>query len=226
MDATMSEPHFSFLFKIDMIEAKGDATPPTFVNGNYKPPVRSNQYKELGTTGWRRYTTNAVLPTAATPQPGSQGYSTSVFYDGVHTNRFLFHPADCRTLNISDIEYEEAEIWGWRQLCFTEIDSTHCVLDLDGEFDCLCGQPGSYSPSFLPNCYRSTTRTAKCGLSGKMSLFLALTAFSCRFPFCIRAINHRLKIRERRWENIQIGQWGVGRTVLLETIQSHALTDR
>ena len=137
MDATMSEQNLSFQFKIDTIIAKPDAPPQLFTNGFYKPPVRSDHYKQV--------TMDGVSPIIPSP-PNRQAYSTSIFYDGYYTKRFLFHPADCRTLNISDIERNNGERWGWRQLCFTERSPTHSVLDLNGEYDSLRGQPGSYSP--------------------------------------------------------------------------------
>ena len=44
-----------------------------------------------------------------------------------------------------------------------------------------------------------------------MSLLLALTAFSCKPDRMLDAIVRRLNFKERRWENVQIQDWGNGR---------------
>lgn len=222
IDVTMSDPNLSFQFKIDAIRARHDAPPQSFTNGSYKPPVESNHYEQSGTTEWRQWTINGVSPATAAPSPITQAYSTSIFYDAI-TKRFLFHPADCRTINISTIENEHGDKWGWQQLCFTEFNSSHSLLDHDGEYSSLCGWAGTYTPHFLPPCYQSPENSTPCGLSGKMSLLLALTAFSCAPDRMIDAISHRLNFRERRWDNALDQNWGSGRKMHSCTI--HFRTD-
>ncbi|ERF68725.1 hypothetical protein EPUS_07143 [Endocarpon pusillum Z07020] len=199
----MNPQDLSCCFKIDFIEAKQHAPPQSFPNGDYKPPVQPDHYTLRASTGWYHLTTNSVTQEFTPPPNMTQAYSTSVFYDGANTKRFLFHPADCRLVDISNIEREAAgDMWGWRKLCFTEKDANHSVLDHDGEYDSLCGGGGSYVPHLLPPCYKSEVNNNHCGLSGKMSLLLALTAFSCAQPNVIYAIKHRLNIRERRWDHV------------------------
>lgn len=198
--------------------ARNDAPPQTFDNGFYKPPVDSDDYERLGTTGWWHWTMDGVSMETTPPPPTRKAYSTSVFYDGVYTKRFLFHPADCQTMNISTIENREGG-WGWQQLCFTERDIRHSVLDLNGEYDSLCGKAGSYSPFLLPPSYQSRENNAECGLSGNMSLLLALAAFSCNPNLMLAAISQRLKLRERRWDNGQVHYWGNGRKVFSRQVR-------
>lgn len=208
----MNPLHPSFLFKIDFIAAAHAAPVQTFANGFYKPPIRSNHYEDIATTGWHQWTTGGV-ETATAPPFGRQGYSTSLFYDGVSTSRFLFYPADCRTVNISDIEAAYHERFGWSHLRFTHRDPNHSVLDLDGEFSSLCGRPGTYSPNLLPSCYRSMDYNVPCRLSGKIGLLLALTAYSCCQQHTVRAIRYRLRLQERRWDDFPTFHWGNGRTL-------------
>jgi hypothetical protein len=215
----MAHSNLSFAFKVDTIRARNSAPPQTFTNGFYKPPVRSTHYEQLDSTGWHLWTTSGVSQaTQPTQLPTANRYSTSIFYDAVNTQRFLFHPADCRTVNISTIENASGENWGWQQLRFTEVDPSHSSLDHYGEQPSLCGSPGSYSPHFLPLCYQSLDYNTLCGLSGKMSLFIALTAFSCAPENMLVAIQHRLNLNERRWVNALSQNWGVGRR-----LQSHAI---
>ncbi|KAF7508578.1 hypothetical protein GJ744_009127 [Endocarpon pusillum] len=205
----MNPQDLSCYFKIDFIDQADGAPHQSFPNGDYKPPVQHDHYTQQSSTGWRRLTTNGVTQEMATPPNMPLAYATSIFYDDANTQRFLFHPADCRLVDISRIEREAAgDMWGWRKLCFTEKNSAHSVLDHDGEYDSLCGSGGSYVPHLLPRCYKSQVNNNPCGLSGKMSLLLALTAFSCPQDYVISAIQYRLKIRERRWDNV--GQWGNG----------------
>jgi hypothetical protein len=215
----MSDLGLRFLFKLDTIRANPTAVPESFSNGHYKPPIRPEHYEQLDSTGWLRWTVSGistVTPTPPpTPPPTIYAYTTSIFYDGDNKNRFLFHPADCRTVDISDIERHNSERWGWQELCFTERDSRHCVLDLNGEYDALCGRPGSYSPNLLPYCYRSVDNPTRCGLSGNVGLLLALAAFSCRHDRMLAAIVGRLNFRERRWDDLQHLDWGNGRKLHL-----------
>lgn len=222
IESTMS---LSFQFKIDSIEAKEDAPKLAFASGSYKPPTQRQHYKLLETTGWRQWAPNTVSQAMSTPSPIRYSYSTSIFYDGVSTNRFLFYPGNCLTQNISNIEAAHGERWGWQHLCFSERDNNHSILDHDGEFGSLCGQAGSYAEYFLPKCYyESVDNPDRCGLSGKMSLLLALTAFSCKREYMLPAIKHRLNISHRRWENFQLQAWGNGRMVTFMQSWSYALT--
>ena len=210
----MSEQNLSFLFNIDSIRARSDAPPQTFANGYYKPPVQHDHYIRTDSTGWCQWTMNGVSQAIAHPIQLPVAYSTSIFYDEIYTQRFLFHPADCQTVDISAIEQGPAnERWGWQGLCFTENPPNHSVLDHDGEYDSVCGRGGSYIPHLLPQCYQSLENVSRCGLSGKMSLLLALTAFSCAPELMMQAIHHRLNIRERKWENFSDQDWGNGRKV-------------
>ena len=206
----MSAHNLSFQFKIDTIIARDSAPPTSFTNGSYKPPIQRHHYRQVHSTGWLQWTINGVS-TELTPSTTGYAYSTSIFYDGVSTNRFLFHPNDCQVINISNVEHQYAERYGWQQLSFTEKSPTHTVLNHDGEFADLRGHPGSYSPYLLPSCYRSMEPNTTVRLSGKMSLLLALTAFSCRHDRMIDAIGQRLDIKNRRWINGDINGWGNGR---------------
>jgi hypothetical protein len=218
----MAQPTLLFAFKVDTIEAAPNVVPQFFAaNGFYKPPIRKNHYEESDSTGWMLWTTNAIVPITAAQLaqvPSANRYATTVFYDGVDTNRFLFHPADCRTLHISTVQNAHGERWGWQQLRFTEVDADHSVLNHVGEFPSLCGQPGSYSPHLLPHCYRSQENNTVCGLSGKMSLLIALTAFSCAPENMLSAIRSRLDLGARRWDDALQYTWGHGRK-----LQSHAI---
>jgi hypothetical protein len=220
----MGDGRLSFLFKIDTIEAKDDSPPEFFTTGYYKPPIQKDHYRRLGTTDWLRWTTQGVVPGAMNPLgPVGPVYSTSLFYDGHSTQKpFLFYPGDCQTINISDVEREMTELWGWQQLCFTKRDAHHSVLDLGGEYHTLCGHSTSYIPHFLPECYKSAENDATCGLSGTMSLMIALAAFSCRTEHMIAAIANRLNFTERKWENVCIEDWGDGRKMHLCTSQIKA----
>lgn len=210
----MSDQSLRFLFSIDSIRARPDAPPQTFTNGHYKPPVQHDCYTQTSSTGWCQWTMNGVSQVTAPPIPLPVSYATSIFYDDINTKRFLFHPKDCRTVDISAIEQGPAhERWGWQGLCFTEKAPNHSVLDHDGEFDSVCGRGGSYIPHFLPQCYQSLENVSPCGLSGKMSLLLALTAFSCAPERMMQAIRRRLNIRQRRWESHSNLDWGNGRKV-------------
>jgi hypothetical protein len=221
----MGDPRLSFLFKIDTIEAKDDSPPEFFTTGSYKPPIEKDHYKRLDTTDWLRWTPQGVVLGAMNPLGPVRPdvYSTSLFYDDHSTQKpFLFHPADCQAINISDVEREMTELWGWQQLCFTKKDAHHSVLDLGGEYHTLCGQSTSYIPHFLPECYKSVENGATCGLSGTMSLMIALAAFSCKKENMIAAIANRLNFRERKWENGCIEDWGDGRKMHLYTSQIRA----
>lgn len=213
----MSQQGLSFFFKIETIQARDDAPRESFAYGFYKPPIRIDHCERTGSTGWHRWTMDDISPISA-PQSSPRSYSTSVFWDGVNTNRFLFHPKDCQRVNISDIEDKAAgERFGWQHLLFThQVDTAHSVLDLSGEHETLSGRPGSYSPHFLPTCYQSLENATPCGLSGDMGLFLALAAFSCRPELMMHAIRHRLNIRQRRWLNGNIPNWGNGSDVSLK----------
>lgn len=209
----MSNPNLSFLFKIDSIQARPGAPPQAFINGHYKPPVQPDHYEQVDSTEWYQWTVNGVSRVTEPSLPYPVTYSTSVFYDSINTKRFLFHPADCRTVDISAIEQGDAgERWGWQGLLYTEKSLAHSVLEHDGEHDSLCGRGGTYVPHLLPHCYEHQENDTVCGLSGKLSLLLALTGFSCAPNYLMDAIRHRLNIRERRWANV--GQaWGDGRKV-------------
>lgn len=201
----------SFQFKIDEIQSAPNAPSEHFANGDYKPPIERHHYRPLRTTQWLQWRPDGLSIAVEPPQP-TDSYSTSVFYDGHSSHRFLFFPDDCRAVNIIDLEQEHTERWGsWRQLCFTHKAPNHSVLDHDGEHNKLSGQPGSYSPVLLPSCYRSPDHGTLCGLSGKMSLLIALTTFSCSSQHMLNAITRRLKLGERRWINYQIQAWGSGR---------------
>jgi hypothetical protein len=219
----MNIQNLSFFFKIDTIKAKDNAPTQTFTNGSYKPPIEKDHYEQWSSTGWRQWTVNGVSDLALPPSPVHQAYSTSVFYDGT-TGRFLFHPADCRSKSLSIIEKNETERWSWMHLSFTQIDASHSVLDHNGEYNSLGGKAGSYSPWLLPPCYQSTDDKTVCGLSGKMGLLLALTAFSCKPEHMTDAIVRRLKLREKRWENGNVQFWGNGRKGHLFPKQTQALT--
>ncbi len=209
----MSNQDLSFLFKIDSIRARPGAPELLFSNGHYKPPVKPNHYVRTSSTGWYMWTMNGVYQVAEPSAPFPIEYSTSIFYDSIHTNRFLFHPDDCQTVDISAIEQGDAgERWGWQGLCFTHNYPDHCVLDHDGEHDLLCGRGVSYIPHLLPSSYQSLETNERCMLSGKMSLLLALTAFSCPPSYMIHAISYRLNIREGRWDHVY-PNWGTGRNV-------------
>jgi hypothetical protein len=217
----MAHQNLRFAFKVDTIEAAPSVAPQFFANGLYKPPVRSNHYSQSDSTGWMLWTMDGIasITTAQLAQLSfTKRYSTTIFYDGIYTKRFLFYPADCRSLDISAVESAHGERWGWQQLRFTEVNPQHSVLDPVGEYPSLCGQAGSYSPHFLPPCYQSQENNSKCGLSGKMSLFIALTAFSCAPANMIAAIQSRLNLSARRWVNALHHNWGQGRE-----LQSHAI---
>lgn len=208
----MNGQDLTFQFKIDSIRAKPEAPPQSFSIGLYKPPTEKDHYQLERSTGWLQWSMTAVShPTA--PPPTMYRYSTSVFYAG-DTSRYLFHPADCRETSISIIEREETERWGWRQLAFSEIRPRHWVLGHDGDQPGLRGQAGSYTPDLLPQCYCTANNdNHPCGLSGKMSLLLALTAYSVHPDRMVPAISHRLNIRHRRWEHGPNGYWGSGREI-------------
>ena len=202
----------SFNFKIDTMTANEYTPPESFRNGSYKPPIRRQNFIHRSSTDWYQWTTAGLLSATQTAPPlKCYVYSTSIFYDGRGTNRFLFFPGDCQSVDISDVEELYTERYGWQHLCFTEKGPGHTVLDHDGEYDTLRGPPGSYSPHLLPLCYRSTEQMNQIGLSGKMSLLLALTAFSCRHDKMIEAIAQRLNFKERRWVNGDVQGWGNGR---------------
>ena len=82
------------------------------------------------------------------------------------------------------------------------------TIMLHGEHPTLCGQAGTYTPHLLPSCYEPPEHKTKCGLSGKMSLLLGLTAFSGAPERMMDAIKARLNIRERRWGNLQSKKLG------------------
>jgi len=214
----MANQDLRFAFKVDTIAAAPGAPPQFFANGLYKPPVRRNHYVQQHSTGWNLWTMNGIAPITAAQTPSANRYAASIFYDGVSTNRFLFHPEDCQTRHISTVENTDGERWGWQHLRFTEVNSQHSVLDHDGEYNSLSGHPGSYSPHFLPLCYQSQENNTKCGLSGKMSLFIALAAFSCAPENMLVAILNRLDLNARRWVNALNHNWGNGRE-----LQSHAI---
>jgi hypothetical protein len=220
----MSEPSLSFQFKIDIIRERNDAPSQSFSHGAYKPPVERDHCEQLNTTGWCQWTMNGISATNVSPPPMHQAYSTSVFYDAIDTKRFLFHPADCQTTNISAVEKSNGERWGWQQLCFSHKDIGHAILDLDGEFGSLNGRGGSYIPHFMPPCYQSIDEEAVVGLSGRMSLLLALTAFSCRPEHILNAIRYRMNFKERRWHDINIQDWGIGRRFCPHPTRNKTLT--
>ena len=217
----MSAQNLSFQFKIDTITAREEIPPAQFSNGAYKPPVGKDDYVRRGTTRWHRFTMEGVSPAADPSPPIGYSYSTSVFYDAKSTNRFLFYPGDCQSVNISDVEGMHTERYGWQHLCFTHKGPGHTALDLDGEYDTLRGPPGSYSPHLLPTCYRSTEQSSTIGLSGKMSLLFALTAFSCRHDRMLEAISQRLNLKDKKWVNGDIQSWGHGRELQPEAIWSN-----
>lgn len=208
----MSNQDLAFQFKIDSIVATIDAPTQSFALGLYKPPTENDHYKLERSTGWLQWTMdNISYPTA--PRPTQYTYSTSVFYAG-DQSRYLFHPADCREQSISIIEMEEGERWGWRRLAFSEIGPRQWVLGHDGNQAGLRGRAGSYSPDLLPDCYYlANSGNHQCELSGKMSLLLALTAYSARPELMEQAISYRLNIREGKWERGSSSYWGSGRKI-------------
>jgi hypothetical protein len=135
----MNVQNLSFLFKIDTIKAKDNAPLKTFTNGDYKPPIEKDHYEQWDSTGWRRWTVNGISDAPLPLSPVHYAYSTSVFYDAT-TNRYLFHPADCRSKSLSTIEKNETERWSWMHLSFTQLDASHSVLDHTGEYNSLSGK--------------------------------------------------------------------------------------
>lgn len=211
----MAAPPSSFLFKIDRIVEAEDAPPAVYtITGDYKPPIYAQHCVSLDSTGWCRWSENQVSLIAGPLPAASYCYATSMFYDET-TSRFLFHPADCRIMNVSDVEHQEGERWGWQCLKFRHLDlgSNHSVLAVDGEHPALSGQPGSFSPTLLPYSYRSQQVPMPCNLSGHLSLLFALTAFSCNPQFMLSAIRLRLNFPARRWDDIPEINWGNGRQV-------------
>jgi hypothetical protein len=215
VDSTISYPlgELEFYFKIDAIGAKAGIQSHAFANGSYKPPVFSNHYEQCDTTGWWLWKISGICSPKAPRYSARLKYSTTIFYDSRDTKRFLFHPADCRETDIYTAENAHGEMHGWRQLCFTEISSDQSCLDHHGEHPTLGGQAETYTPHLLPSCYESPEHKTKCGLSGKMSLLLGLTAFSCAPERMMDAIGARLNIRKRRWDNLESENWGDGRKI-------------
>jgi hypothetical protein len=215
----MSAQNLSFYFKIDTILPREDVPPQSFADGSYKPPTQNDHFRNLSTTGWRQFTLDGVSQEKMLSPAAQRAYSTSVFYVGQSASQFLFYPADCRTMNILDVENNYGERRGWQHLCFTEKDASHMVLDLYGEQIGLCGPAGTYSPCLLPLYYQSTENNRPVGLSGHMGLLLALTAFSCGHDRMLDAIRHRLNFRAQRWENGNVMTWGNGRKLQHEASQ-------
>lgn len=205
--------NLSFQFKIDSISKRENAPSSTFANGFWKPPVERAHCRQTHSTGWLQWSSNGVTTAMQPSHPPSYHYSTSIFYDGYSTSRFLFHPGDCQTVDISEVEKREFENWGWQHLRFSKLDPAHASLDHDGEFAKLCGAGGTYIDQLLPSWYQSNQHSQLCGLSGKLSLLLALTAFSCGPHRMTDAISHRLNLKERRWDNFPGQNWGNGRKV-------------
>jgi hypothetical protein len=218
----MASSTLTFLFKIDEILAKPSAAPVSFSNGDYKPPVEHDQYADVATTGWRRRTPSGVVSIGSADLPNHYQYSTTIFWDGHDTKRFLFHPADCRTIDISEIQSNKHEKWGWRKLGFSVAGPGHSVLDFSDEYSKLCGRSNTLTPTLLPVCYQPEEFISMSGLSGKMGLLVGLAAFSCSPDNKLLAVGG-LNFEQRRWEHR--GDWGNGRKQLAAHLLTPQLID-
>ncbi|MCJ1246782.1 hypothetical protein MMC30_003991 [Trapelia coarctata] len=209
-------PGTAFLFRIDQLAPNWDELVAQFTeHGYWNPPFYYNAYQRAQGSLFR-WKDGLVTPVAAGTTLGQQYSCATVFTQSPWTGHFLVAEFDAQTRNVS-------QHGGWHTLGFNHVphpteDSEYSELDLDNTCSehHLVAPVNSGTPSWVNDLftaqYKYNAQTdanppqESAGLIGKLSLLLALVAFS-RPPAHIASVlmNH---VRAGRWEPLGTTEHG------------------